>query len=125
MTLKCIGMHLGGYVYSQVKPLTSKAAEKASLRLLLTVGSRQVQVCELGYVCPNSDAGAESAFLQTASTTGAMHVTKLIDYNTESILNESSRCRIKIVKRIHLMQHILQNSTDQSCKQDNRQIHAA
>ncbi len=91
MTLKCIGMHLGGYVYSQVKPLTSKAAEKASLRLLLTVGSRQVQVCELGYVCPNSDAGAESALLQTAST---MHVTKLIDYNTESILNESSRCRM-------------------------------
>lgn len=81
-----------------------------------------MQVGELGYVCLNSDAGAESALLQTAST---MHVTKLIDYNTESILDEDSRCRIKIVKRIHLMQHILQNSTNQSCKQHNRQIYAA
>ena len=26
--LKCIEMHLGGYVYSQVKLLTSKAAEE-------------------------------------------------------------------------------------------------
>ena len=72
--------------------------------------------------CPNGDAGTESALLQTVST---MHMDKLTDYNTESILNESSRCRIKIVKRIHLMQDILQNSTNQSCKQHNRQIHAA
>ncbi len=26
--LKCLEMHLGGYVYSQVELLTSKAAEK-------------------------------------------------------------------------------------------------
>jgi len=25
--LKCVEMHLGGYVYSQAEPLTSKAAE--------------------------------------------------------------------------------------------------
>lgn len=68
-----------------------------------------MQVCELGYVCPNSDAGAESALLQTVSI---RHVTKLIDYNTESILNESSRCRIKIVRRIHFTQHILQARTN-------------
>ncbi len=99
-----------------------KAAEKASLRLLLIVGSRQMQVCKLRYCWPNSDAGAESALPQTAST---MHATKLTDYNSESILDEDSRCRIKIVKRIHLTQHILQNSTNQSCKQHNRQIYAA
>jgi hypothetical protein len=36
--LKCIGMHLGGYIYSYVEML--KAAEKQSLRLLLAVRSR-------------------------------------------------------------------------------------
>ncbi len=38
--LKCIEMHLGDYCYSQVEPLTSIAAEKPTLRLLLTIRSR-------------------------------------------------------------------------------------
>ncbi len=38
--LKCIGMHLGGYIYSHVEMLKSKAAEKQTCGLSPAVRSR-------------------------------------------------------------------------------------
>ena len=59
MTVKCIEMNLGGYVYSQVEALRSKAAEKALL--LLTDGSRQA--CAPGCRCASSAMCAPTAML--------------------------------------------------------------
>jgi hypothetical protein len=51
-------MHLGGYIYSHVEKLNSKAAEKQLQRLLLAVRSR-LTVLTAGHECKHNARRAE------------------------------------------------------------------